>query len=849
MSTLKSYQPLDPLYIQQSHFEVIGRLNRAVSNTSGIERIWREYSGAGIAVGVWDDGVQKTHWDLAKNYNESLQVSVLGTLNDGQPSDTSTGHGTAVAGLIGASQNDRGGVGVAFGSQLTGVTVFGGLDDINAAPARYARSLEALGRFDITNHSYGASPSYQVGFALNKFETASQDGRDGLGTINVKSAGNLNIDAAGEPLSASRFTITVAAVGTSGGLQTTDYSSYGSHLLISAPEGAITTDLLRSQGYNGLLAGDYTNIFGGSSAAAAIVSGTVGLMLEANPQLGWRDVYDILSLSAMGADSVYTGTQANENFAWKWNGAKNWNGGGLHFSEDYGFGVVNVFNAVRMAQAWTLMHRDAKTSANEVEITTGDVSINQAILDRTTSTYNFDVKDNIQVEHVSLMLSLTQATLDELRVTLTSPSGTTLTMYDGTGGEGESPPKLEYTFGLTGFRGELTQGRWALKIQDTTAAINGTLARINFSAFGSEVSKDHVYHFTDEVLSTLALSGQAGRATLVDRDGGEDWVNAAAMYKNLVIDLKAGASSYIDGQKFLHINPQSVIENAIAGDGDDQLFGNSENNLFYGGRGDDVIIGGGGVDTAGYMGISTRYSVALTPQEVWVTDRYAYGEGVDTLQEISVLSFNDRSTDLRDYIGATQIASDALTFLAKMYIAYFNRAPDSAGLFYWGTRMNDGMSLENIAESFFVQPETVAQYQNTTNNSDFVKVVYNNVLGRDPESLGLNYWVSQLENGGVSKPTFMLAVIYGAQATTGSPQDALYLVNKTKIGSYYSITYGMNDIPSAREVMGLFDGSVASIRSAKNAIDEVFEVAQLPDSGQLLLSLRGVIDDPFAGFV
>ena len=44
----------------------------------------------------------------------------------------------------------------------------------------------------------------------------------------------------------------------------------------------------------------------------------------------------------------------NENSNWFLNEAANWNGGGMHFSNDYGYGVLNAYNAVRMAEVWSL---------------------------------------------------------------------------------------------------------------------------------------------------------------------------------------------------------------------------------------------------------------------------------------------------------------------------------------------------------------------------------------------------------------------------------------------------------------------------------------------------------------
>ena len=65
-------------------------------------------------------------------------------------------------------------------------------------------------------------------------------------------------------------------------------------------------------------------------------------MLEANPNLGYRDVQTILAYSAR--------KETNEGF--KTNGALDWNGGGLHISHDQGFGLVDANAAVRLAETW-----------------------------------------------------------------------------------------------------------------------------------------------------------------------------------------------------------------------------------------------------------------------------------------------------------------------------------------------------------------------------------------------------------------------------------------------------------------------------------------------------------------
>src|SRR5206468_6417226 len=131
----------------------------------------------------------------------------------------------------------------------------------------------------------------------------------------------------------------------------------GACVLVTAPTRAsfattdgvvVTTDLTGTDGYNlgpsGTGADDYTDQFGGTSAAGPMVTGVVALMLEANPAIGWRDVQNILAASAKHTGSAFGATSpgTNENGNWFLNGAANWNGGGMHFSNDYGYGKVDA---------------------------------------------------------------------------------------------------------------------------------------------------------------------------------------------------------------------------------------------------------------------------------------------------------------------------------------------------------------------------------------------------------------------------------------------------------------------------------------------------------------------------
>ncbi|MFZ4809416.1 MAG: S8 family serine peptidase [Hyphomicrobiaceae bacterium] len=587
---------------QQWHLGQIGLLG--ATQLVGLERIWNEYRGQGIHVGIWDTGVEQSHPDLDANYDPSLEIDVAGIgHNDGQPvaGTTSIAHGTNVAGLIAAERNGIGGVGVAYEGKVTGITVFGGAFDMNRQTANFLATLEdGLSRFDITNHSYGLHRFFLSTDSSRRaaFDASVAEGRGGLGTIHVAAAGNYNGNTINDDWKSSRFVITVAATDASGFPM--GYSNYGSDILVAAPAGAVTTDLLGSDGYS---PGDYSTGFGGTSASSPVTAGVVALMLSANPSLGWRDVQNILANSAVGTGSWNGVPHSYESFSWRYNGATIWNGGGMHFSEDFGYGLVNAFQAVRMAEVWTIF-KPSQVLANEWAISFGLGEVEEVIAAKTPTTVTFEITGDVTIEHVDLTVSLTHDYFWDIRMQLISPNGTTAMILDGNAGWTDTTKNsLSINFGIEQFRGESTEGTWQLKFWDNdqrkhgaTAAGIGTLHGLAFNAYGSDPSPDDVYTYTDEVLTVLAQAGQGGRLTLADADGGIDWINAAAMHRALSIDLNAGATSRLAGQAFMRIAAGTTIENAVGGDGNDVIRGNGAANDLRGMRGDDTLTGGAGDD-------------------------------------------------------------------------------------------------------------------------------------------------------------------------------------------------------------------------------------------------------------
>ncbi|NEQ51486.1 MAG: S8 family serine peptidase, partial [Leptolyngbya sp. SIO3F4] len=526
-------------------------------------------------------------------------------------------HGTAVAGIIGASANNGiGGVGIAYESNIFGFKTYGSNTSLDRFLLQTAAAIHSTydpqntnHHADIINMSIGTSFAgnffdEQTAFSPNMavlnqtINNAAALGRNTLGTILVKSAGNSRADNQNTNSSswnANPHTISVAAIEQSGFVS--EYSTPGSSLLVSAfgtPGQVVTTDRIGTEGYNrDFFENDYTNGFNGTSAAAPMVSGVVALMLEANPNLGWRDVQEILAYSARHVGSpAGTRIDTDEKYIWDFNGADNWNGGGLHFSNDYGFGLVDAKAAVRLAETWNVA---PQTSHNTVAISQ-DFLDGQAQLTSSGGSSQQVVNNSLDIEHVEVTVSFTQwVDHGDLGMRLISPTGTSSILINQSGNDNESfvnefSPR-QWTFVSNEFRGEDTAGAWTIELfdMDNLASSPIVIDDINITFRGQAASWNDTFIFTEEYSNYAG--GPFGHSRMIDGGIGIDRINAAAVDSNTVINLTSGTGQ-IDGIAVGVVG----VENVFSGDGNDQLIGNHLQNNLIGMRGNDWLMGGAGSD-------------------------------------------------------------------------------------------------------------------------------------------------------------------------------------------------------------------------------------------------------------
>ena len=81
--------------------------------------------------------------------------------------------------------------------------------------------------------------------------------------------------------------------------------------------------------------------------------------------------------------------------------------------------------------------------------------------------------------------------------------------------------------------------------------------------------------------------------------------------------------------------------------------------------------------------------------------------------------------------------------LERLYLAYFLRPSDRAGINFW---VEDDRSIADVSE-FFARSQEFTDRYGALDDAAFVELVYNNVLGRPSDASGKAFWLSQLDNG------------------------------------------------------------------------------------------------------
>ena len=142
--------------------------------------------------------------------------------------------------------------------------------------------------------------------------------------------------------------------------------------------------------------------------------------------------------------------------------------------------------------------------------------------------------------------------------------------------------------------------------------------------------------------------------------------------------------------------------------------------------------------------------------------------GFDEITGIPKLHFADKDVSAIAEIEATfdlvKAKDDVTGKMFRVYNAAFNRFPDSDGLEYWIEKNGSGENTERqVAESFLASNEFKEKYGENIDNGTYVNTLYKNILGREADTEGYNYWVGQLNNGVEDRSELLLGFAESAE--------------------------------------------------------------------------------------
>lgn len=448
-AVIEKYNINDPLFPAQWH---IVNTNSPGDDVNVVP-VWdMGITGKGVVTAIIDDGLDYTLSDLKNNYSPEGSWDFNDNRPEPHPELTSDYHGTRCAGEIAAGKSDGVcGVGVAFDSKVAGIRILSA--QITAEDEALAM-IYGLDVNDIYSCSWGPADNGKAMEAPDKVVRDAmvkgiQDGRKGKGALYVFASGNgaargdnCNYDG----YTNSIYSITVAAIDHKG--LHPPYSESCTAVMVStyssgSGEHIHTTDLNEK----------CSDTHGGTSAAAPLAAGIYALVLEANPELTWRDVQALTVHSAVEIDSTDPSWQNTEI-------------PGRRYSPKYGWGKIDAEKMVNAAKDWTLikpqgwMYMPYKIVATKLK-EVGEITDSFIVDEKMTSKANLE-----SIEQITVTINLEAKIRGDVEVDLVSPNGHISPLAMVRNNDKSSSGFRNWTFSTVAHWGESGVGEWKIKIRN-----------------------------------------------------------------------------------------------------------------------------------------------------------------------------------------------------------------------------------------------------------------------------------------------------------------------------------------------------------------------------------------------
>jgi len=145
------------------------------------------------------------------------------------------------------------------------------------------------------------------------------------------------------------------------------------------------------------------------------------------------------------------------------------------------------------------------------------------------------------------------------------------------------------------------------------------------------------------------------------------------------------------------------------------------------------------------------------------------------------------------------------TQVQSLYVAYFGRPAEQAGLTYWTAQAN--ATVDQVSAAFAQQSEYTSVYGGLT-RSQTIDNLYQNLFGRAAQSNELNYWLNSTD---VTVDRLALALVNGATGT-----DRVLLDSKVQYATAVTTQFGQSG--TVTQVNNAYDTTVAAQPTTGNLV-------------------------------
>jgi hypothetical protein len=273
---------------------------------------------------------------------------------------------------------------------------------------------------------------------------------------------------------------------------------------------------------------------------------------------------------------------------------------------------------------------------------------------------------------------------------------------------------------------------------DTTPPVRPTYS-INYTTGSNQATFDG----TAEAGTTIALVRTNDLQTIAHTTVGTNgsWHLETSPLLNGAYTVRVTSLDHGDNGTNSATSPTWTVNSAA------NMTGTAGNDVLTAGAGNNAIDGGAKIDTVVYAGSRAAFDVQQADWGFDVTD-HSGSNGHDALINVERIQFDD---------GYVAIDNNAAS-IYRLYSAAFGRASDKVGMGFWISAMDNGYNINQIALSFMTgQPEFDQKYGTNPSDDTFVMQLYHNVLGRDPDASGYDFWMNALANTPASNKIAMRA--------------------------------------------------------------------------------------------